>query len=253
MKTATQSTVSYPTTKSKAVICEDDLYECEWRDFVFIHFAVDPLALQRVVPYPLELWAGRAYVSLVAFTMRNIRLSHGGRFSEWLFKPIADHPLFNVRTYVRHKGQSGIYFMTEYLESRISRIAGALLYGLPFRLASLDYLHDVDLGHLRGAVTARNSRALKYDARIKTQDAVGANERERDAFLLDREYAFTLRRGTPLRFRVLHAPWHTRPLEVSLVETSLIDRAPWFGYSCCVGGHWSPGFPSVQMGRHHRC
>jgi len=41
-----------------------------------IHFQVDAAALQRDVPFPLDLLNGRAFISLVMFKMRG--LSHVG-------------------------------------------------------------------------------------------------------------------------------------------------------------------------------
>ena len=46
---------------------------------LFIHFEVDAERLQRDVPFPLDLRDGKAYVSLVAFTMRAMRFRFGGK------------------------------------------------------------------------------------------------------------------------------------------------------------------------------
>ncbi len=51
-----------------------------------------------------------AYVSLVAFTMRGLRPRLGGAA---LLKPIATHEFLNVRTYVKHRGERGIYFLAD--------------------------------------------------------------------------------------------------------------------------------------------
>ncbi|KAB2637815.1 MAG: hypothetical protein DVB25_09270, partial [Verrucomicrobia bacterium] len=82
----------------------------DWSDAVFLHYAVKPEALQPFVPFPLDLRDGVAYVSLVAFTMKNMRPRVGGKWTAGLFKPIATHEFLNVRTYVKHKGEPGIYF-----------------------------------------------------------------------------------------------------------------------------------------------
>src|SRR5688572_11058560 len=78
---------------------------------LMIHYELDPVALAKCVPFPLDLHEGRAYVSLVAFTLRGMRPWHGGRLMEWLFRPIATHGFLNVRTYVKVHGESGIYFL----------------------------------------------------------------------------------------------------------------------------------------------
>jgi uncharacterized protein YqjF (DUF2071 family) len=72
-----------------------------WRDLVFVHWEVDPAALERLLPPELEpdLFEGKAYVALVPFLMTGIR-------SVWL-PPIpgtARTLETNVRTYVRRRG-----------------------------------------------------------------------------------------------------------------------------------------------------
>ena len=57
----------------------EPLFFADWNRAVFVHYEVDPRALQRDVPFPLDLCKGRAYVSLVAFTMQGMRLRFGGR------------------------------------------------------------------------------------------------------------------------------------------------------------------------------
>ena len=51
---------------------------CEWQRVLFVHYEVDQSLLQREVPFELELFEGKAVVSLVAFTMRRFRPHWGG-------------------------------------------------------------------------------------------------------------------------------------------------------------------------------
>ena len=60
------------------------------------------------VPFPLDLHEGRAFVSLVAFTMRDLAPRRGGRWTSWLLRPIATHEFLNVRTYVRSHAGSAV-------------------------------------------------------------------------------------------------------------------------------------------------
>jgi uncharacterized protein YqjF (DUF2071 family) len=92
----------------------------DWLRAVFIHFEVDAGALRRDVPFELDLREGRAYVSLVAFTMRDMRPRVGGKLATLLFKPIATHHFLNVRTYVKHHGETGIHFLAEWLDNPLS-------------------------------------------------------------------------------------------------------------------------------------
>ena len=98
----------------------EPLFLAHWDRAVFIHFEVDPEILQPLVPGPLDLHKGHAFVTLVAFTMREMRPRLGGKFAKALFKPIATHTFLNVRTYVKHGDEPGIYFMTEWVPNRLA-------------------------------------------------------------------------------------------------------------------------------------
>jgi hypothetical protein len=49
----------------------EPLFLADWERALFIHYEVDAVALQRELPFTLDLWHGKAFVSLVAFTMRD--------------------------------------------------------------------------------------------------------------------------------------------------------------------------------------
>ena len=76
----------------------EPLLIADWERVLMVHFEVDAGALQRDAPFQLDLRDGRAFVSLVAFTMRGMRPHFGGRLAAWLFRPIATHHFLNVRT-----------------------------------------------------------------------------------------------------------------------------------------------------------
>src|SRR2546421_12620430 len=69
----------------------EPLFIADWEDALMIHYEVDAELLQGVVPFELDLFNGRAFVSLVAFTMRGMRPRLGGLFAAWLLKPIGSH------------------------------------------------------------------------------------------------------------------------------------------------------------------
>lgn len=130
-----------------------------------IHLEVDAEALQRDVPFELDLRDGRAFVTLVAFTMENMRPRIGGRLGAWLFKPIATHDFLNVRTYVRHGGEPGIHFLAEWLSSRLAVMLGPRTFGLPYRHGRICYEHDWQRGELRGRVVdGQTGLTLDYRA-----------------------------------------------------------------------------------------
>ena len=233
----------------------EPLFLADWERALFIHYEVKAAAFQRDVPFPLDLREGRAYVSLVAFTMRGMRFRFGGKFSEWLCRPIATHEFLNVRTYIRHRGEPGIFFLSEWLSNPLSVRIGPRTFGLPYRFGRIQYQHNFESGVLRGRVaSAGTENCLRYEAEIAPD--VGFNvcpESSLDEFLLERYTAFTASSSKRRFFRIWHEPWPQVSLNVNVLEDSLIAQTfPWFAGAKFVGANFSPGARDVWMGRPHR-
>lgn len=82
-------------------------YYQEWNDAIFLHWQVDLEELKKFVPKELEidLFEGKAWISIVAFAMEEIR----PRFLP-AFAPISNFFEINVRTYIKTKSKTGVYF-----------------------------------------------------------------------------------------------------------------------------------------------
>jgi uncharacterized protein len=231
------------------------VFRADWVNAVFIHYRIDPEILQPHVPFDLDLYNGHAYVTLVAFTQQNLRPTVGGRLSAALSRPVGCHEFLNVRTYVRHRGESGIYFIAEWIPNRLSALLGPRLYGLPFRLGRLSYAHDEPGGRVTGSVRAhgvpRDAGTLRFDARAASATFGGA--RGLDEFLVERYAAYTST-GTGTnrvlrRFRIAHAPWPQVRAEVRLAEATLPRLAgPWWSRAQFAGANYSPGVFDVEIG-----
>src|SRR5262245_4094506 len=146
----------------------EPLFYADWLRAVFLHFEVPAAALQREVPFPLDLRDGKAYVSLVAFTMHAMRFRFGGRLTAWLCRPIATHGFLNARTYVSTGGEQGIFFLREWLSSQLCVQLGPLTFGLPYRYGRMKYQHDPDNGKLDGCISApRMAGVVRYRATLE--------------------------------------------------------------------------------------
>jgi len=233
----------------------EPLLLADWERALFIHFEVDADALQRELPFELDLWDGKAHVSLVAFTMRDMRPRIGGKIAAWLFKPISTHAFLNVRTYVKQDGERGICFLTEWLSNRLSVALGPPLYGLPYRYAKINYQHAHEENQLSGVVKTEHGGQFTYEAQLVRENLFGPCEAgSLEEFLLERYTAFNWR-GSSLRFfRVWHPPWPQVPAQVSIIDDLLLTSTwPWFSRAKLVGANYSPGVCDVWMGRAHSC
>ena len=229
----------------------EPLFLATWDRVVFIHYEADPSILQEQVPFTLDLHRDRAFVSIVAFTLLRMRPRIGGRFGEWIFKPIASHEFLNVRTYVRHAGEPGIYFLAEWLSNPLSVRLGPRTFGLPYRFGHLRYAHNHETGEIRGMVAADEGR-LKYRARFPETRFDMSEEGSRTEFLLERYTAFTCQHRRQRLFRVWHPPWRQVPIEIQIATDDLLGATgPWWSSSKFVDSNYSIG-ADVWMGRPHR-
>jgi len=236
----------------------EPLFYADWERALMIHFEVDAEALQRDVPFQLDLRDGRAFVSAVAFRMHGMRPRIGGRLAAWLFRPIATHDFLNVRTYVRHGGETGIHFLAEWLSNRIAVRLGPRAFGLPYRFGRIDYEHHWQGGEVVGNVEdVRTATRFGYRAELETSvrnrfaPCEGGSIEE---WLMERYAAFNCALGRKRFFRVWHPPWQQCRAEVTLSDASLLQRNwHWFRNARLIGANFSPGLRNVWMGRARRC
>lgn len=246
----------------------EPLFFADWMRVLMLHFEVDAAALQRVVPYQLDLLDGRAFVTLVAFTMENMRPRRGGKLGAWLFKPIATHDFLNVRTYVRQNGEPGIHFLAEWLSSWLAVQLGPRSFGLPYRHGRIRYEHDWTNGEMRGRVEdVKLGSGFAYQA----EPVLGAPAQlghappeagapfescERgslDEWLMERYTAFNAVAGRRKFFRIWHPPWPQTLVRGSIEDFSLLEEN-WAAFKTArlIGANFSPGLRGVWMGRPHR-
>jgi len=237
-----------------ATLPGEPLFHADWEQLLMIHLEVDPIALQRCIPFKVELYDGKAFVSLVAFTIRGMRPRRGGWLGKWLLKPIATHEFLNVRTYVRESGEAGIYFLAEWLSNRISVALGPRFFGLPYRLGRIAYDHCWRTGELTGRISDRRGQGeLVYRAELdhsaEFRDCESGSLLE---WLMERYTAFTEGGGKRRFFRVWHQPWQQAAASVNLMEKSLLDESwPFMRDARFSGASFSPGVSGVWMGRPH--
>lgn len=253
-----QSVVASPTTLSESArrrmlaVRGEPMFYARWDRAVFIHYAVDPAVLQAEVPFELDLRDGRAFVSLVAFTLSGMRPRLGGKLGAWLFKPIATHEFLNVRTYVRYRGEPGIYFLAEWLSNPLSVRLGPRSFGLPYRSGRIAYDHARGGNVVRGRVDSRGGE-LDYSGTVCREEFEPCRTGSLTEFLLERYTAFTHHGKRSRFFRVWHPPWPQAPAEIDVAADTLLAETggAWRESAECMGANYSPGV-EVWMGRPHR-
>jgi len=81
----------------------------EWNDSIFMHWQVEWNILEKFVPKSLQIdmFEGKPWVSLVAFTLENLRPRYVPPFP-----PLSNFHEINIRTYVKFNNKAGIYFLS---------------------------------------------------------------------------------------------------------------------------------------------
>lgn len=235
------------------------LFRAHWTEVLFLHLEVDPTHLQKLVPYEIDLFNGRGFVSLVTFQMRETRPIVGGRTIP-VRLPTMNHAFLNLRTYVRDRGEPGIFFLAEWVPSRISVVLGPRLYGLPYRLGtfrstfdSADRRFELEVESAGHSATPRR-RAHDPPPRFRCRGTFENPGTRADTdsalteFLVERYTAFTARGSVRRRFRIEHDPWSLLPMQAQILDDSLYQ--PWIPRNHgprIEGAHYSPGVFDVAL------
>jgi uncharacterized protein YqjF (DUF2071 family) len=210
-----------------------------WNDLLFAHWAVEPAALERVLPAGVEpdVRDGRAWIAVVAFEMTGTRAA--GFLPTRGLGPI---PELNVRTYVRVDGRPGVWFLSLDTSSPLFVTIGRSLYGLRYHLARMVVVHEGARVHYASA-RGPAAFAASYEAAGR---AAPARARSLEHWLLERYRLFALRGGRLLTAEVNHPPWTLHPVEASIDLNTLdppgvrLAGAPLLHYSAGVDALISP-------------
>ena len=211
-----------------------------------IHLEIAPRHLQPSIPFELALFEGTALVSLVFFTMRNMRLACAPSWFNRVFHPVREQRYLNVRTYVRHRGEQGIHFITEWISNLLCVPVGSLLYGLPLRAGRHHFAADEN--KIRAWVSDRSTKASLECQFIIKEPLRPCEPGTRDEFVFENYAAFNSHGRTAKSFRVSHAPWEQCRVEATITDTSLLRaHFPWFPHARIAGANYSPGVRNVLM------
>lgn len=185
-----------------------------WLDLAFLHWPVPQDSLRWLVPRELQLetFDGNAWVGVVPFEMRNVRLRSAPAI------PTAQHfPELNVRTYVRLGDRQGIYFFSLDAASWIAVIGARARTGLPYFHARMQIRRDGDrIGYVSarthpGAVPAELACEYRADGPVFTSEP-GSFE----FWATERNSLFSQRGARLLRLDVEHPRWPLQHATVTI-------------------------------------
>ncbi|MCM8568554.1 DUF2071 domain-containing protein [Gramella jeungdoensis] len=196
-------------------------YYQEWNDAIFLHWQVELEELKNFVPNNLEidLFEGKPWVSIVVFKMEKIRPRRLPSFS-----PISDFDEINIRTYVKWKNISAVYFLSIEAGKRISAMVSKKLSLLPYRYSKIKR-NEISLD----SENIRLKEKLKFDYEI--QDNI--SEKSSLEKWLTEKYALIQDSEKSLNFfEIHHLEWPLKEINLKHLEFNyprfkkLINRQP---------------------------
>jgi uncharacterized protein YqjF (DUF2071 family) len=186
-----------------------------WLDLLFMHWRVPARVVAALLPPGLELdtYDGSAWIGVVPFRMTNIGLRGIGS-PPW----VSAFAELNVRTYVKHGGKSGVWFLSLDAASRLAVETARALFHLPYFYASIRFEEGAD-GWIDYASTRKDGRGKPgtYRARYRPAgDVAFARPGTLDDWLTERYCFYAVDgRGRLFRTDVHHRQW---PLQAAECE-----------------------------------
>lgn len=197
-------------------------YYQEWNHVLFFHWAVSPDIVKNLIPkgVDLDLFEGKAYISLVPFTMQEIR--------PWFlpaFAPVSDFHEINLRTYVSKDGIPGVFFINIESQKGFSAFLSRNLSGLPYEKALIK--------RSDGKYSSSNVfKKFALDIEFAIREDI-AQKSEIEKFLTERYALFLERKGKLFRYDIHHKEWKIKTLEIKklhldyrLPGLDLTDKQP---------------------------
>lgn len=194
-----------------------------WDSLTFLHWKYPASAVQPLIPagLELELYDGAAWVGLVPFVLRGVRVEGLPRLPGF-----GAFPETNVRTYVRGPdGVTGVWFFS--LDAaRLTAVIGARTgFGLPYFWAKMNV-------NVQPGVVAYASRRIwpgppaAMSAEIEPGEQIPPERLTSfDHYLTARFRLISVRRGACVSSRVEHAPWPLRRARLLRLEQNLVEAA----------------------------
>lgn len=172
-----------------------------WSDVLFLHYEVEPTELQKIIPYPVDLFEGKAFVSIVPFAMGRIRFP---------FLPAIPglSKLFelNLRTYVLINNRPAVYFFTLDSNHLPGVLVARLGFSLPYRLRKMNLVNQEKYEF--------KSPSLKLTAKISVEESTDSF----DVWSTERYALVTKFLGRDLLGVVDHEKWKLQKVHVEHIE-----------------------------------
>lgn len=187
-----------------------------WHDVLFAHWIVpaDQMSIHLPEGLTLDLFEGEAWIGVVPFGMRNVRLR--GIVG---FPTATTFPELNVRTYVIKDGIPGVWFFSLDAASAIAVAVARAFFHLPYYKARMRLDRDDQwIGFDSRRVDSRGETAV-FRARYRSTGDV--SDGELDRWLTERYCLYASNGKHLFRGEIHHLPWRLERTEAVIEENTM--------------------------------
>ena len=187
----------------------------QWRDLLFMHWEIPISLAEALLPksLSLDLYDGKAWVGLVPFAMEGVRPWWVPKWGAFTFLET------NIRLYVHHKGEAGVYFLSLDAASWLAVQAARIGWGLPYYYASMKVQrsqNEFNYSIHRNPSTTMNVQYTIHEALLESKpDSV-------EFFFLERYLLFVEHNGHILRGQVYHTPYPVHRVSIHTLEETML-------------------------------
>lgn len=192
-----------------------------WHDLLFAHWPVAVDVLRERVPPGLELdlFENQAWLGIIPFHMTNVA-PRGVPALPW----VSAFPELNVRTYVTHHGEPGIFFFSLDAANPLAVTVARTMFHLPYFNAAMDVELDGAWVSYRSRRTDEGTAAA-LQVRYRPTGPVHAPERGTlEYFLAERYCLYTIDDSFHVRrLDIHHLPWPLQAAEATFQTNTMAD------------------------------
>lgn len=175
----------------------------EWHDVLFLHWRIAPQLVQPHIPkeLQLDLYEGQAWMSIVSFKAKYTRPR--------LLPPIpiaGTYLELNVRTYVKYKEKSGVFFFSLDADSPLAVKTASAGNFLPYLHARMMMAAHGEVYRFKSKRINRNSFPETLDLSFKVTSSI-FKKSELEDWLTERYCLWTKPKNQLFRVDIEHSPW----------------------------------------------
>ncbi|MCM3739329.1 DUF2071 domain-containing protein [Oceanobacillus luteolus] len=192
----------------------------KWNDLLFIHLPVPSNIISELLPKGLELdtFDGKAWITIIPFRVTSMRIRN--------LPPlpfINSYLELNVRTYVKRRGKTGVYFFSLDANNLLA-VIGARILSLPYYFAQMRMKKKRKI-EFKSRRKGKTSACL--DVSYRTSDeAFYTDESSLDYWLLERYHLWSYRNDSLYQGDIHHKQWKVSNVEVYISQQQILSYFP---------------------------